>query len=76
MFKPLRFTECDVTELALSVVDVPYAVVVPYSTWLSEPSSVVQLTVALAEAMLEDDTAEMTGGVVSVAAGLTVEDVV
>jgi hypothetical protein len=37
---------CVATMAVFSVVDDPYAVVVPYSTWLSDDSSVVQPIVA------------------------------
>ena len=39
--------------------------VVPYSTWLVAASSVVQVMVAVVSEMLEADTDEITGEVVS-----------
>src|SRR6266571_2445503 len=59
--------ECDVTRAALSAVAKPYPVVVPYSTWPSLASSVVQVTVA--DAVLADvpETPLITGAVVSAA---------
>jgi hypothetical protein len=54
-----------VTIAVFSVVDDPYAVVVPYSTWLSDASSVVQPIVAPAVVMAVALTPLMTGGVVS-----------
>jgi hypothetical protein len=57
----------------LSEVDEPYDVVVPYSTWLSAASFVVQVIVAPAEDTAEAVTAEITGGVVSGAAVLNVK---
>ena len=45
--RPLSFTEWLVTRVALSALLLPYAVVVPYWTWLSAGMSVVQVTVAV-----------------------------
>src|SRR5437867_98698 len=60
--RPLSATECEVTRLAFSVLVLPYAVVRPYSTCESLPSSVVHVIVA-PDAVIEDAvTAEITGG--------------
>ena len=48
----------------------PYEVVVPYSTCESEASLVVQLMVAPVDVMFVDETALMTGGVVSAGVGV------
>jgi hypothetical protein len=49
----------------LRLVELPYCVVVPYSTRLVEDSSVVQLIVAPLVVTPEEATALITGGVVS-----------
>ncbi|MBO0797249.1 MAG: hypothetical protein J2P31_00345 [Blastocatellia bacterium] len=51
--------------MASSVIDCPYDAVVPYSTWLSEFLSVVQVIVALVAVMPTAATLDITGGVVS-----------
>jgi hypothetical protein len=53
-----------------SVVVEPYAVVVPYSTREVESSSVVQVITAEVVARLPEVTAEITGGVESITAGV------
>ena len=58
---------CAVTIVALSDVLDPYAVVAPYSTCESDISFVVQVTSAPEEVMPDASTAEITGGVVSLA---------
>ena len=58
---------CAVTIVALSDVLDPYAVVAPYSTCESDISFVVQVTPAPEEVMPDASTAEITGGVVSLA---------
>src|SRR5436190_1292017 len=65
--RPLSPWECAVTSVALSEVADPYAVVVPYSTWLLVCSLVVQVTVAELAVPEALETALMTGGVVSAA---------
>jgi hypothetical protein len=52
--------------VVLRVVDDPYAVVVPYWTWVSDASFVVQVTVAPLEVMFVACTAVIVGAVVSV----------
>ena len=64
--RPDRVRECDVSRLELSAVDEPYAVEVPYSTWVSEASLVVQLMTAPELVMPVLLIAEITGGVVSI----------
>src|SRR6059036_2571764 len=56
--------ECDVTRAALRAVAKPYAVVVPYSTWPSAASLVVQVTVADAVLAEVPVTPLITGAVV------------
>jgi len=51
--------------LELIVVEDPYDVLVPYSTWVSDASSVFQATEAPVEVISEVATSEMTGAVVS-----------
>ena len=65
---PDKACECDVTMLALSVVVLPYPVVVPYSTWVSDASFVVQVIVAAVLVTPELPTLLIVGGVVSGAA--------
>ena len=42
----MSVTECEVTKEVLMVVVEPYPVVVPYSTWLEDAWSVVQVMIA------------------------------
>jgi hypothetical protein len=62
---PFNACACDVCSAALSVVVLPYCVVVPYSTCVVDASFVVQLTVTPLVVMPEAATALITGGVVS-----------
>src|SRR5262245_27905112 len=62
---PVSGCEWTSTKLGSKAVRLPYAVVVPYSTWLSDGSFVVQLMIAPVVIIPELLTAEMTGGVVS-----------
>ena len=61
--KPDKTCEWDVTIVLSSVVRVPYAVVVPYSTWLVELTSVVHVTVPEVWLIELTPTAEMVGPV-------------
>ena len=62
---PLTVTLWDVTIDAFGVVLDPYAVVVPYSTWLSAPSLLVHVTVAPLTDTPDAVTADSVGGVTS-----------
>jgi hypothetical protein len=62
--------ECAVTFDVLSVLDDPYDVLVPYSTCVSDASSVVHDTVAPLLVRPDDPTPEIVGGVVSGAAAV------
>ena len=62
---PLIVTEWDVTILAFTGVELPYALDVPYSTCESAGSFVVHVIVALLLVTPDDMTLEITGGVVS-----------
>ena len=66
-------TEWAVTRLVSSVVDEPYDALVPYSTWLSAASSVVQVMVAPLLVRLPDCTALTTGAVASGSGGVVVK---
>ena len=59
--RPVRFTLCAVTSVELRAEAEPYPVVVPYSTWVSAGTSVVQVMVAAEERMLFARTDEITG---------------
>lgn len=59
--------------LVLSEEELPYAVVTPYSTWVSEDSFVVQVMVAEEVVMFEETMFEIVGAVVSGAAGVATE---
>ena len=54
----------DVTIEAFRVVEAPYEAVVPYSTWVLEPSLVLQEMVAPETVTLVAVTEEITGGIV------------
>jgi hypothetical protein len=56
--------ECDVASAADEEA-VPYAVVVPYTTFEVAASSVVHVIVALVVVGVPDEIAEITGGVLS-----------
>ena len=62
--RPDRTTECDMTRFVSSELVWPYAVVAPYSTWLSAFLFVLQVIVAVVDAGSEL-IEEICGGVVS-----------
>jgi hypothetical protein len=64
---PVKVTECDVTSAELTVEEVPYPVVVPYSTCELDSWSVVQVIVADVVVIPLEATALMTGAVTGVA---------
>jgi len=68
--RPLSVAECDVTFDVLSVVVDPYDVLVPYSTCVSDASSVVHDTVPPLLVSPDDPTPEIVGAVVSGAAAV------
>ena len=62
---PVSAWLCEVVRVVSWTVLDPYEVVVPYSTWLVDGSSLVQVTVAPVCPGVPADTPEMTGGVLS-----------
>ena len=63
--KLLNNRVCDIRSVESRLVVLPYAAVKPYSAWVVDGSSVVQLIVAPDVVMLELLIEPITGGVVS-----------